>query len=166
MQERYRSDGALTKKKLRKYIPVMMLNNLSVLLLVTVDGLVLGKLVGPKALSAVNIFYPATVLIGAASALVATGAGVSIAVAVGKGDYDALRRLKSAIKRAMVIVALVTSVVQIPLVAGIIVSYGLDNNMTALTWQYAIGIMIATPFGLISTVGCPCSRLRATCTGS
>lgn len=153
LQERYRGDGKLTRKKLRKYIPVMLVNNLSVLLLVTVDGLVLGNLVGPKALAAVNIFYPATVLIGAAAALVASGAGASISVAVGRGDYEALRRLKSAIKRTMAVMALAMSVVQIPLVAGIIASYGLDENMADLTWQYAIGIMIATPFGLVSTVG-------------
>lgn len=41
------------------------------------------------------------------------------------------------------------SVIQIPLVAGIIASYGFDDNMAQLTWQYAIGIMIATPFGLV-----------------
>ncbi len=131
----------------------MVVNNLSVLLLVSVDGLVLGNLVGKNALAAINIFYPATTLIGVASVLVGCGTGTSLAVAVGKGDHDALMRLKSAVKRVMVIAAIVMSVVQVPLVAGIISSYGLDDNMTQMTWQYAMGIMIATPFGLISTVG-------------
>ena len=153
LEERYRRDGKLTRKKLREYVPIMLVNNLSVLLLVTVDGLVLGNLAGSDALAAVNIFYPATVLVGVASVLVGCGAGASIAVAAGKGDYDALRRLKSAIKRVMVIAAIVMSVVQVPLVAAIIASFGLDEGMTALTWQYAMGIMIATPFGLVSTVG-------------
>ena len=153
IEKRFRRDGTLTDKKLREYIPIMVVNNLSVLLLVTVDGLVLGNLVGKDALAAVNIFYPATTLIGVASVLVASGTGTSIAVAVGKGDYDALRRLKSASKRTMTIAAIVMSVLQIPLVTGIIASYSLDENMRQLTWQYAMGIMIATPFGLISTVG-------------
>lgn len=47
----------------------MVVNNLSVLLLVSVDGLVLGNLVGKNALAAVNVFYPATTLIGVASVL-------------------------------------------------------------------------------------------------
>lgn len=153
VEARYRRNGTLTDKKLREYIPIMVVNNLSVLLLVSVDGLVLGNLVGKNALAAVNIFYPATTIIGVASVLVGCGTGTSLAVAVGKGDHDALMRLKSAVKRVMVIAAIVMSVVQVPLVAGIISSYGLDDNMTQMTWQYAMGIMIATPFGLISTVG-------------
>jgi len=96
VEARYRRHGALTDKKLREYIPIMVVNSLSVLLLVSVDGLVLGNLVGKSALAAVNIFYPATTLIGVASVLVGCGTGTSLAVAVGKGDHDALRRLKSA----------------------------------------------------------------------
>ena len=56
IEARYRRDGSLTDKKLREYIPIMVVNNLSVLLLVSVDGLVLGNLVGKSALAAVNIF--------------------------------------------------------------------------------------------------------------
>ena len=153
IEEQFRRDGALTARKLREYVPTMLVNNLSVLLLITVDGLVLGNLVGPEALSAVNIFYPATVLIGVAAVLVSSGAATSIAVAMGESDCDALRRAKDATKRVMVVAALVMAVVQIPLVAGIITSYRLDDYMVALTWQYALCIMIATPFDLVSTVG-------------
>ena len=153
IEERFQRDGSLTARKLREYVPTMLANNLSVLLLLTVDGLVLGNLVGPEALSAVNIFYPAAILIGVTSALVSCGAATSIATAMGKSDYDALRRAKSATKRVMVVAALVMSVLQIPLVAGIITSYRLDDSITALTWQYAFCIMLATPFDLISGVG-------------
>ena len=153
IEERFQRDGVLTARKLREYVPTMLVNNLSVLLLITVDGLVLGNLVGPEALSAVNVFYPATVLIGVVAALVSAGGATSIAVAMGKNDYDALRRAKAAIKRVMVIAALAMAVIQIPLVTGVIASYRLDDYMTALIWQYAFCIMIATPFDLISTVG-------------
>ena len=153
IEERFQRDGVLTARKLREYVPVMLVNNLSVLLLITVDGLVLGNLVGPKALSAVNIFYPAAVLIGVASTLVASGGATSIAIAMGKSDCDALRRAKSATKRVMVEAALIMAGLQIPLVWGIIASYPLDDSMAALTWQYAFCIMIATPFDLVSGVG-------------
>ncbi len=153
IEERYRRNGALTARKLREYVPAMFVNNLSVLLLITVDGLVLGNMVGKEALSAVSIFYPASVLIGVASVLVSSGAATSIAVAMGKGDHDALRRAKSATKRAMVVAALVISVLQIPLVMGIVASYRLEESMTALIWEYAFCIMIATPFDLVSNVG-------------
>ena len=153
IEKRFRRDGALTEKKLKQYIPTMLVNNLSVLLIITVDGLVVGNLVSSDALSAINLFYPASMLIGVVSALVGSGAGASMAMAVGRSDYDALRKMKSAVKWLMIVGALVMSVIQIPLALGVIASYGLDENMTNLTWQYAIGVMIATPFGLCSTVG-------------
>ena len=135
IEERFQRDGSLTARKLREYVPTMLVNNLSVLLLITVDGLVLGNLVGPEALSAVNVFYPATVLIGVVAALVSAGGATIIAVAMGKNDYDALRRAKAAIKRVMVVAALAMAVIQIPLVTGIIASYRLDDYMTALIWH-------------------------------
>ncbi len=153
IEERYKRNGALSAKKLRQYIPVMFVNNLSVLLLLSVDGLVVGNLVSSDALAAVNIFYPATILIGVASVLIGCGAGISIARAVGIGDYDTLRKVKSAIKRLTIILAIAMFIIQIPLVTAIITSYDMDEDMTMLTWQYAVGIMIATPFGLCSTVG-------------
>ncbi len=153
IEKRFRRDGALTGKKLMQYFPTMFVNNLSVLLIITVDGLVVGNFVSSDALAAVNIFYPASMLIGVVSALIGSGAGTSVALAVGKNDYDRLRKIKSAVKWLMVLGALFMAVAQIPLAYGVITSYGMDENMTSLTWQYAIGVMIATPFGLCSTVG-------------
>ena len=152
--ERFRRTGELTLRKLLEYLPPMLMTNLSVLLLVTVDGVVLGNMVGPEALSAVNVFYPATVLIGTASALLAAGVAAYVSTCVGKNDYDSLRRAKDATKRLLVIFAIAASVIQVPLVTVMIESYnGLTPEVHDMTWQYAIGIMIATPFGLISTTG-------------
>ena len=53
----------------------------------------------------------------------------------------------------MIISAFIVSLVQIPIIALIINSYHLSPEMVRLTWQYAIGVMVAAPFGLISTVG-------------
>lgn len=153
IKERFRRTGALTKRKLLEYIPAMILTNLSVLMLLSVDGIVVGNLVGADALSAVNIFYPATTMIGVASALLASGAGSAISTCMGKNDIDALRRIKSAVKIMMIVSAVVMSIVQIPLVYLIITSYELSPEMNQTTWLYAIGIMISTPFGLVSTVG-------------
>ena len=53
----------------------------------------------------------------------------------------------------MVVSAVAMSIIQIPLVYLIIASYGLSPEMNYTTWLYAIGVMISTPFGLVSTVG-------------
>ena len=153
IKERFKRNGALTGSKLLEYIPAMILTNLSVLMLLSVDGLVVGNLVGADALSAVNIFYPATTMIGVASVLVASGAGSAISTCMGRNDIDALQHIKSAVRVMMFAAAGIMSIVQIPLVYLIITSYNLSPEMNQTTWLYAIGIMISTPFGLVSTVG-------------
>lgn len=48
--------------------------------------------------------------------------------------------------------ALIVSLLQIPIVFFIINTYDLSPDMISLMQHYAIGMMIATPFGMISTI--------------
>lgn len=145
--------GELTKRKLREYLPAMLVTRLSTLLLVSVDGLVVGNLVGKDALSSVSIFFPATVFIGVISVILSSGAATRLSVGMGKIDIDGLRTTRASLKLLMVIGAVVIALIQIPIVAVIIASYKLSPEMNSLVWNYAIGVMISMPFGLISTIG-------------
>ena len=149
----YRRRGGLTRRKLKEYIPVMIITNLSLLLITSVDGIVVGNFVGKEALSSVNIFFPVLVLTGAFSALTASGIATSISTAMGRNDTDELERIKAYSFRIMIMMAIIVGAVQLPIVWGMISSYGLSQDMFDMTWQYAIGCMISTPLGLISTVG-------------
>lgn len=145
--------GALTSKKLLEYIPVMILTNISVLLLVSVDGLVVGNLVGEQALSSVSIFYPAIALIGVISAWVACGSATSLSAAMSKNENSKILHLKHTINFLTIASAVFIGIAQIPAVHLIINSYKLSPELHDLTWQYAIGVMCSMPFGLISNVG-------------
>ncbi len=153
LEKRFHRDGSLSRKKLFEYIPTMIITNLSTLLLISVDGLVLGNFVGMNALSAVNIFYPATLLIGVVSLLLGVGASSAISTCMGRNDLEGLSRLKKSVLVLLIIIGISISVLQIPAVYGIIASYNLNPELHHMTWQYAIGIMLATPLGLISNVG-------------
>ena len=150
---KYRRMGSLSARKLREYIPAMIMTNLSTLLLLTVDGIVAGNLIGQDALASINIFYPVGVLTGAVSALVSVGISISLSTAMGRNDQAELDRVKGVSLRVMLISAAVVSVVQIPVVWLTIRSYGLPDDIFAMTMQYAVGIMLCTPLGLISSVG-------------
>jgi Na+-driven multidrug efflux pump len=150
---RFRRSGDLTSRKLAEYIPAMLITNISALLLISVDGIVAGNLVGKEALSAVNIFYPVTVLVGAITMLVASGVSTCLSTAMGKNDHAALDRIKAASVRVTIVMAAAVAIVQIPVVWLVVRSYGLSEEMYRMTMQYAVGIMICTPLGLISTVG-------------
>ena len=133
LEKRFHRDGSLSRKKLFEYIPTMIITNLSTLLLISVDGLVLGNFVGMNALSAVNIFYPATLLIGVVSLLLGVGASSAISTCMGRNDLEGLRRLKKSVLVLLIIIGISISVLQIPAVYGIIASYNLNPELRHMT---------------------------------
>ena len=141
------------RKKIKEYFPAMLATNLSTLLLISVDALVVGNFMGDDALSSVNIFYPVIVLVGAYTALVATGISTSISTAIGSNNQERIDIVRAASLKLMIVMAAIVSVIQIPFVMAVINSYHLGPGMKSLVWQYATGIMICSPLGLISTVG-------------
>lgn len=152
-EEYYPIKGTLTFQKLLEFLPAMIATNISTLLLVTVDGLVAGNLVGAEALSSISIFYPVTIFIGAITAVFSTGISTVLSNRIGDADTEGIERAKKAIKVVTVAAAVLVSVLQLPLVYGIIYSYDLSEAMLPLVTSYAVGIMISTPFGLVAAIG-------------
>lgn len=150
---KYRRRGGLIMRKLAEYVPVMILTNISLFLINTVDQVVAGNYIGKEALSSISIFYPVTLIIAVFSGPVASGIATSISNALGKKDLAAIAHVKSAGIQIMITIAIAISIIQIPLVLLIISSYGLSDSISEMVHQYAIGIMISTPLGIISTVG-------------
>ena len=152
---RFGSDGSLGWRKLREYILPMLITNLSSLLLVSVDGLVVGNLVGEKALASVNLFYPITMFIGTIAVWIASGCSTAISNSIGSNDQDMTDRIKGTTIVMMVFSAVFVAIVQIPVVYGVIYfgMRGLSPETASMMRQYAYGIMISLPFGLVSTVG-------------
>ena len=150
---RYRRKGSLTMRKLAEYIPVMIVTNISLLLINTVDRIVAGNFIGTDAMSSISIFYPVLLLTTVFSVPVASGVATSISKAMGKNDMEELARAKTTGLRLMILTAVIVGIVQIPIVLALIRSYGLSEELSSMIWQYAIGCMICTPLAIISTVG-------------
>lgn len=53
----------------------------------------------------------------------------------------------------MVYMSVLATIIQIPIVWILLKAYRLPDAIYEMTWKYAIGIMIATPMGMISTIG-------------
>ena len=151
--KRFRRDDSLLRRKLYSYLPFLFLTNLSSLLLVSVDGIVVGNLVGSDALSSVNVFYPIVTAIGVFSTLIATGISTMLSTAMGNNDVDELSYLKKAAKVTMIVSAFAIAVIQIPVAYGLVYTYDLTPEMKKLVWEYGTGVLMSMPFGLISTIG-------------
>ena len=153
LMERFYRSGTLTGKKLTEYIPALLLTNLSTLLISSVDGLVVGNLLGGDSLSSVSIFQPIFMVVSIISLLVTSGASIALSTCIGRNDMERIPRLKKAILWLTVISALIIGILQFPVVALLIRSYHLSPDLERLTSQYAVGCMLALPFGLVSSMG-------------
>lgn len=149
----YRRKGSLIRRKLAEYVPVMILTNLSILLISTVDQIVAGNFIGKAAMSSISIFYPLSIVIGVFSGPVASGIATAISSAQGENDADGIRHAQSVGKHIMITVAIAISIIQIPLVLFLISTYGLSAEVSHMVREYSIGMMICTPLGIVSTVG-------------
>ena len=149
---KFKSTNSLIVKKLIEYIPAALMTNLSSLLILSIDGIVVGNFVGSEALASINIFYPATLLIYFFSTILSVGVSTALSLYIGQHDYEKLLHIKSATKFMLVIAFIVVSVIQIPIINLIISSYNLDAELVDMTYKYAIGVMILNPFTIISTV--------------
>ena len=150
---KFNSKNSLISEKLLEYIPAMLLTSISSLLLVSVDGLIVGNLIDEDALSSVTIFTPVTFFISTFSILLSTGVANTLSTYIGQLNYDKLLHIKQSVKFLLFVTFIVTCIVQIPIVNLIISSYHLDNEMRDMVFSYGIGIMIMNPFSIISTVG-------------
>ena len=84
----------LIRRKLAGYIPIMMVTNLSVLLLTSVDSLVAGNFKGSEAVSAITIFYPINLVLGILSVITGCGISTSISTAMGENNSGRLLHIK------------------------------------------------------------------------
>lgn len=150
--DRYSRRNFLMHQKLLEFLPVMLLTNLSTFLLITVDDIVVANLVGEQALSAVNFLSPFTQAVAIASGLLTRGIASVLSESMGKMDTDEVSQTKKAAFYLMIIMAVITSILQVPLAHIIINFYHVSPEVYNLTWAYAYGVMIATPTGLINTV--------------
>ncbi len=94
--ERFRRNDSLVHRKLLSYLPFMIATNLATLLLSTVDGVVVGNLVGSEALSAVSIFMPITFVISIVCTWVASGISTALSTGMGDNRIEDLAPLKKA----------------------------------------------------------------------
>ena len=150
--EGFRRNDSLVHIKLLSYLPFMIATNLATLLLSTVDGVVVGNLVGSDALSAVGIFMPIPLVISIISACVSSGISTVLSTGMGDNRIDDLSPLKKAARTVTIVSALAIAVIEFPVAAILVRTYHLTPDMQGMVWQYGIGILISLPFGMVSTV--------------
>ena len=108
-------DGSLMLKKLYWLFPVMLLNRISIMIMLSVDSIVVGWGIGEKAVASVSYFRPFDLVMGALVALVSTGVATLMSKQLGANDPDGMNRKKKAVLYSTLLLSFVLSVIQIPI---------------------------------------------------
>ena len=153
IENQYKRKDSLIRMKYFEYIPILYIMNLSTLLLMAVDGLVVGNFMGPNALAAVNMFAPISVLLSAYIAIVVNGIADGHSGILVNNNREEINHSKKAVLVVIILSILVLSIIQIPITHVIIHSYDLDEAMHTMARAYASAMLISMPFRLVSDVG-------------
>lgn len=153
IKNRFKRTNTLIRMKYLEYVPVLFITNLSTLLLVSVDGLMVGNFVGDMALEAVNIFVPIEVLFSAYIAIIAHGIADSFADAmIGTNPIERLYNGK-AMKFVILVSVVFLIIIQVPITHLIIHSYNLRISFFDMAKIYALVMLVSMPFQLLSSIG-------------
>lgn len=149
----YMQNDNLVMRKMRDYLPTMILTNLSTLLIVSIDGLVVGNFVGAAGLAAVNIVYPMILFIGTFSGVITNGVSVNMMYYMGRNNKEGYNKTLCATSRLMKAGSVLLTIVQIPLAFLVFQSFDVSPEVREMIWLYAACIMATTPMGIVSCVG-------------
>ena len=80
-------------RALRNFLSASIMTSLAGQLAVTTDAVIVSHMIGPDAISAINVVMPLTMLFSCASILIGLGAGILIARAIGNHDNKRICRI-------------------------------------------------------------------------
>ena len=146
-------DGALMLKKLYCLFPVMLLNRISIMLMLSVDSIVVGWGIGEKAVASVNYLQPFNFVMGAITPLIGSGIATLMSKQLGANDPTGMERKKKAILYSTLLLSVISSIIQLPICFIMFGLYDMDSAVHNMALRYAYAAMICTPFDIMNTIG-------------
>ena len=142
--------GYIIGQQFMKFFLPTVLMTMALSLSTVVDGMIVGNILGPDALAAVNLVLPVTLLFNTVYVLFGVGGSTLFSVALGERDHERARQLFTVSVGAMVVTAVMVLFIGLFLCRHI--AQGLTGNapnLTELVYQYIRVVMLAAPFLIV-----------------
>ncbi|CAK7063885.1 MAG: hypothetical protein EUB_00664 [Eubacterium sp.] len=143
--------GNIIEQQFMKFFFPTVLMTMALSLSTVVDGIIVGNILGPDALAAVNLVLPITLLFNSVYVLVGVGGATLYSVALGKREKEYAKQLFTLSVLAMALVSAVIFVLGLficrPL-AEILTANA--QNLTELVFDYMRVVMLAAPFLILA----------------
>lgn len=146
-------DSKLINLKIRQFLPYMLLSQVSTMIIVFCDSLVVGNYVGSDGLAAINAAYPFAFILAIFSIIPQTGIMSRLVYQLGRSDARDTAICISAGRRLITTIAVALTVLQLPFPWIIAGSVSLTPTIHDMAITYMCLLMITAPFGLVSACG-------------
>lgn len=143
-----KNNGQIISRLFRKSVISIILAAIATMVGIVIDGIVIGRFLGPDSMAAYGLVTPVINLATAFSGILATGAQVICAQHLGAGNVKKARRTFS-------MCMLITVIISVVMVAAVIVfrndiavmlgAHGNSANLLQLTSDYLLGIVFSFP---------------------
>lgn len=147
------SDSKLIDIKIRQFLPYMFLSQVSTMVIVFCDSLVVGNFVGSDGLAAINAAYPFTFILGIFTLIPMVGIMSRLLYHIGRDNARDTAIYISAGKRLIVVLAVTLTIFQFPFPWIIAESASLTPTIHDMAITYMCMLMITAPFGVVNACG-------------
>ena len=110
-----------------------------------VDGLFVSNFAGTTAFAAINLVWPAIMMLGALGLMFGTGGSALVAMIIGQGDRDRANRAFTMIVKSMLIIGLVMTVLFFIFARPIVILLGAEGELVHLCVLYGRILVLVMP---------------------
>ena len=143
-----KNNGQIISRLFRKSVISIIAAAIATMIGIVVDGIVIGRFLGPDSMAAYGLVTPIINLATAFSGVLATGAQIICAQRLGEGNKEKARRAFS----MCMLITVIISVVAVPLkknfksdIAVLLGARGKSAHLLGLTSDYLFGIVFSFP---------------------
>ncbi len=140
----------VTGKALKNFLSASILTSVAAQLAVTTDAVIVSHMIGPDAISAINVVMPLTMFFSCFSILLGLGASVLAAKAIGEHDKPKVNRIFTMSLMLLVIAGIAVSIASYSLSDQIIAIFCPDQRIAPLALSYTKAISIGAIFLILS----------------
>ncbi len=145
----YKRNGALLTGTFWQYLGPSLLSTTSILLGSIVDGIIVGNLIGPDAMSAVNLTQPVVLVVQALFFLFGMGAATAISIARGQREEAQANALFTMGSLCLLAVSIAVAALGTVGIDGVVAVLCSNEALSGLVRSYASAIIVGAPFMLV-----------------
>lgn len=145
----YKRNASLLSGTFWRYLGPSLLSTTSILLGSIVDGIIVGNLIGPDAMSAVNLTQPVVLVMQALFFLFGMGAATAISIARGQRDEARANALFTMGSLCLMLASLAIAVLGGIGIDGVVAVLCSNEALSGLVRSYALVIILGAPFMLV-----------------